>query len=198
MKKILFTDIDDCFISTANKFNNEEVLTIAATDIDGNARSFISKKQLALLDLFVTSGVEIIPVTGRSYSTLMRLTVGSLLNSWKVVSHGAMIVKSNGDYCEQWLEYLNSNFPLENWSETLSRFNQVLNYSIRHLGVSAKSYIVSEQGVDCYICIKCVEGIDYTNVFDAILGHSELDLDDFKIHRNGRNVALLPLMQESS
>ncbi len=192
MKKVLFTDIDDCFMSTVKKFREDEILITAATDAEGKARSFISEKQLALLEIFVNGGVELVPVTGRSYSTLMRVTLDSLLKSWKIVSHGAMIVKPNGDYCEQWLEYLHSNFLLEDWSEKLSYFNQVLSSSIRDLGLSARSYVVSEQGVDCYICIKCVEGTNYSNAFDAILRHSDLDLDEIKIHRNGRNLALLP------
>ena len=44
MKTILFTDIDDCLIATEKKHPPGTTLAVAALDIDGNPRSFISPK----------------------------------------------------------------------------------------------------------------------------------------------------------
>ncbi|WP_045462414.1 HAD family hydrolase [Vibrio hyugaensis] len=192
MKTILFTDIDDCFIATKKKFLRNERLSIASLDILGNARSYMSDKQKALLELFIRGGTTIIPVTGRSYCTLQRIQVGSLLNSWKIVSHGALIVEPSGDKCQAWLDYLDEEFPLTMWFDKMKKINESVNELIKSQGVEAKSYIVSEGDFACYICVKCTEGVDYQSIFDSILLEAHIDVGSMKIHINGRNMALLP------
>lgn len=189
---LLFTDIDDCFMATRRKFANNTPLTVASLDIHGEPRSYISDKQQALLDIFSKSSATIIPVTGRSHRTLQRIQVDALLNSWKVVSHGALIIEPNGEKSQEWLDYLNHEFPLSSWSKKLAILNHQISDVLHAQQHQAKCHIVSEDDLDCYVCIKCSEDIDYQQVFDSVLSASCLVLDEIKIHINGRNMALLP------
>ena len=189
---LLFTDIDDCFMATRRKFADDTPLTVASLDVHGEPRSYISDKQQTLLDIFSNSGARIIPVTGRSYRTLQRIQVDALLNSWKVVSHGALIIEPDGEKSKEWLDYLNHQFPLSSWSKKLATMNHQISDILNSQQHQAKCHIVSEDDLDCYVCIKCSEEIDYQRVFDSVLSASCLDLDEIKIHINGRNMALLP------
>ncbi|OSP14089.1 hypothetical protein B7489_05375 [Vibrio alginolyticus] len=192
MRTVLFTDIDDCFMATKRKFSESDSLSIASLDIDGQARSFMSEKQRTLLELFIDTRSTIIPVTGRSYNTLKRVQVSSLFKSWMVVSHGALIIEPNGKKCNAWVEHIKNKFPLGLWSDKLNLINEELKEFILSKGVNAQSYIVSEDDIDCYVCVKCTEGIDYDFIFDSILSQISIDLNDIKIHINGRNMALFP------
>ncbi|MCF7477382.1 hypothetical protein L3V32_11875 [Vibrio sp. J2-4] len=192
MHTVLFTDIDDCFMATKRKFSESDNLSIASLDIDGQARSFMSEKQRTLLELFIDTRATIIPVTGRSYNTLQRVQVSSLFKSWMVVSHGALIIEPTGKKCQDWVEHINNKFPLGIWSDKLKLINEELKKIISSKGFNAKSYIVSEDEIDCYVCVKCTEVIDYKFIFESIISQSSIDLNDMKIHINDRNMALLP------
>ncbi|MFW7523725.1 HAD family hydrolase [Vibrio ostreicida] len=192
MKTTLFTDIDDCLIATEKKHPQGTALDVAALDIDGNPRSFVSPKQKALLNIFSKSNSNIIPVTGRSLDTLNRVNITALFNSWKVVSHGALIIDVDGNIDSGWMKHQRDEFSLPCWSELLNDLNHRINQLIESAGLAAASYVVSEGDVDCYICIKCQENTDYNSVFDQacdLLTSVDMQL---KIHINGRNMALLP------
>ncbi|CAM3249571.1 HAD family hydrolase [Vibrio neptunius] len=192
MKTILFTDIDDCLIATEKKHPPGTTLAVAALDIDGNPRSFISPKQKALLDIFSRSNSNIIPVTGRSLETLNRVNLAELFNSWKIVSHGALIVDADGNIDKEWMKYQCDEFSLSCWSTSLHDLSRCINELIESAEFSAASYVVSEGELDCYICIKCQEGTDYDLVFDQVSSLLESIELQLKIHVNGRNMALLP------
>ncbi|GLT19692.1 hypothetical protein GCM10007938_34750 [Vibrio zhanjiangensis] len=192
MKTLLFTDIDDCFVATKKKFLDNENIIIASIDINGNPRSYMSDKQKALLEIFVKADTTIIPVTGRSYDALHRIQVVSLLRSWKIVSHGALIVEPSGKKCRAWLDYLDGEFPLKEWADKLRLVNESINKCIKSNKFEAISYILYEDDLACYICIKCKEGICSQPIFESITSELSILLDGMKIHVNGRNMALLP------
>ncbi|MDD1792315.1 HAD hydrolase family protein [Enterovibrio sp. ZSDZ42] len=192
MNIVVFTDLDDCFLSTKRKFHKDTPLTTAAFDANGNPRSFASNKQLQMLNILSASGAEIIPVTGRSHDVFNRVSLDILSKSWKVVSHGAYILDANGNADKHWLEHQSACYDLDGTALEIKHLNDVISTLIYESSFPARSYIVSEEGILCYLCVKCEEDTNYSEIFSHIIKLVSSSAVDFRLHVNGRNLALLP------
>lgn len=97
---VIFTDLDDSLFQTRRKSDHPH-LTPVAYGLDGREISFQTPQQRALVELF--GPATMIPVTGRSAEALSRAS-GLTWTSYRVVSHGALILDESGRALPSWLD----------------------------------------------------------------------------------------------
>ncbi|HET8700723.1 MAG TPA: hypothetical protein VFL97_03545 [Nitrococcus sp.] len=177
----VFTDLDDTLFQTRGKCGDGTVHE-AAYGKEGQALSFHTEEQIALLALFGTA--TLIPVTGRNLDALSR--VRSIHFPWvKITSHGAVVLGADKRLLPSWEQVLEAELPA--WS---ARFEETLAHArdrIKSERLSLRAKIVYDQDIPVYVSIK--------GATDAIANMAEAFRPLWRqgvIHCNGHNMALLP------
>lgn len=184
MSTYILSDLDDTLFSSARTHGMQcAQWSIASYSKAGKPICFYSPQQEALVHHIQRMGM-LIPVTGRSSESLKRV-VGLKLSSYRIVSHGAMILDAEGKVFQPWLKDLNVDF--EFWSHKLKQTEMYLyDYAKKH-GLELRIQQVQEDQLPTYLSVKGEE---------AILSRlSEVFAEDWKdgmIHHNHRNLAYLP------
>ena len=177
----VFSDLDDTLIQTAGKLPDGVKSEVAAYDRNGDSLSYFSSHQKVLLNLFARAGATIIPVTGRTKEALER--VNYLFKSYSAVSHGAAVLKPDSSVCEYWLELIRQE--KKDWPQALERVNELMQRSIRKSNLDAQTRVIIDQGIHAYVSVKGTKGA--LDALESIGRDTSL-----RLHRNGRNLALLP------
>ncbi|MDO4263491.1 MAG: hypothetical protein Q4C67_04765 [Deinococcus sp.] len=99
---IAFADLDDTVFQTLRKLPgvNPAALTPATVNTAGEAHSFMTPAQVALLDLLTAGQVTVIPVTGRDAAAFARVQLP--FASWRVLDHGLTILDAAGRADTDW------------------------------------------------------------------------------------------------
>jgi hypothetical protein len=177
----VFTDLDDTLFQTRSKCGDGPVHE-AAYDKEGQALSYHTEEQLALLSLF--GQTTLIPVTGRNLAALGR--VRSVSFSWvRITSHGALVLGPDERLLPSWERVLNAEMP--KWSVCLSEALAHARDRIKLEGLSLRAKLIHDQDIPVYVSIKGES---------AQVQHMARTLEPLwregVIHRNGHNMALLP------
>ena len=181
-KIVVFTDLDDTLIQTKRKLPQGALTTLGATDRDNNPLSFFTQSQSILLDMFVNSGASIIPITGRNTDALNRVEYN--FQSFRSVSHGAVVLKDNNTVCQNWLNEIEP--LLQDWPNHLEACNKEIEDIIKAHQLDARTRVIIDMDIPAYISVK-------GNEHDlAIIKQHNLLGQAFNRHENGRNHALLP------
>jgi HAD superfamily hydrolase (TIGR01484 family) len=102
---VAFSDLDDTLFQTRRKLPpGIGGLTPATLGRDGQPHSFSTPAQSALLAHFASSGVTVIPVTGRDPAAMARVTLP--FTSWRVLDHGLTMLRPDGGVDPDWREYV--------------------------------------------------------------------------------------------
>ena len=181
-KIVIFTDLDDTLIQTKGKLPDKANISLGATDRSGAPLSFFTQSQKLMLDLFAQNQATIIPVTGRNTDALNRVEYD--FSSFRVVSHGAVVLKDNDQVCENWLAEIEP--LLQHWPDLLTRSNLEINRIIKQHDLDARSRVIIDKDIPAYISVK-----GEAQALQTIKQHNPLD-EQFSRHENGRNHALLP------
>ena len=182
MVPVVFTDLDDTLIQTKRKLPEHALTTLGATDREGKALSFFTQSQRMMLDMFAQNGAEIVPVTGRNTDALNRVQYE--FQSFRAVSHGAVVLKDNDTLCEDWLGEIEPQ--LQDWPELLEHCNLEINRIIQSHKLDARTRVIIDKDIPAYISVK-----GQTQDLETIKQHNPLEAK-FNRHENGRNHALLP------
>ncbi|ULH17304.1 hypothetical protein MF271_18290 (plasmid) [Deinococcus sp. KNUC1210] len=99
---VAFADLDDTLFQTLRKLPgaDRETLQPATVDTRGEAHSYCTPAQWALIQHLTLSGATIIPVTGRDQAAFGRVTLP--FPSWRVLDHGLTILTPQGEPEPQW------------------------------------------------------------------------------------------------
>lgn len=181
-KIAIFTDLDDTLIQTRRKLPENAYTTLGATDRAGKSLSFFTQSQKMMLDMFAQNGAEIVPVTGRNSDALNRVRYE--FQSYRAVSHGAVVLKDNDTVCENWLNEIEPH--LLDWPELLESCNLEIHRIIQSHKLDARTRVIIDKGVPAYISVK-----GQSQDLETIKQHNPLEAK-FNRHENGRNHALLP------
>ena len=186
---IVFTDLDDSLFQTRRKCSGEGI-SPAAYSQRGEPISFHTPQQRGLLTLL--SSACLIPVTGRSSAALTRVT-SVTWSSYRVVSHGAMILDLSGAPLKSWLDLIEDE--IVSWSPRLRRAHEYVERWV------ARWSAAQELPITDPIRIKMTRENDL-EVYLSIKGPREALLElksslselwsGGTIHHNDRNMALLP------
>lgn len=177
----VFTDLDDTLFQTRGKCGDGPVHE-AAYGKEGQALSFHTEEQLALLGLF--GRATLIPVTGRNLAALSR--VHSIQFPWvRITSHGALVLGADKRLLPSWARVLEAEMPA--WSARFEEAVARAHERIQSARLSLRAKVIYDQNIPVYVSIKgeCDEIANMAEAFKPLW-------QDGTIHRNGHNMALLP------
>ena len=177
----LFVDLDDSLLQTRDKCRHLPLLG-AALDRSGVPLSFHTPQQIALLDLF--RDATLIPVTGRNLDALRRV-VSPPFSSYRITSHGALVLGPDEQPLGAWRAALEGQLPL--WSERLTAISGLAHRQIRRRGLGLRARIIEDLGFPVYLSVKGPPK-ELERLADDLAPEWTTGI----VHRNDHNLALLP------
>jgi hypothetical protein len=184
---IVFTDLDDTLFQTVEKtrrWAGAAPLHPAAVDRAGKPLSFQAPAQQALLGLL--RGATRIPVTGRNDEALARVT-SPHFDSYLITGHGAMVRGPGGASLADWNVRVGPR--AEAAAPVLARLAAELT---RDLVRGARARIIEDGGLPAYVSVKAEQPFLLPADHKLRRLCNEHGAEGWALHRNGRNVALLP------
>jgi len=184
MSLIVFTDLDDTLFSSPRNCVGDKS-NVATLSIDGKSYSFFSKKQKAFIDNL--NAMNIIPVTGRRSDSLKRVKI--YFKSYKIVSHGALILDEKDKIIPEWDVSQNEFIKRGNWVEIMKYVHSLADEIAFRKNLNLRIRLIFDLRIPCYVCIKGSE--EYILRFKDELKSCCSDMN-LSIHINSRNMAILP------
>jgi hydroxymethylpyrimidine pyrophosphatase-like HAD family hydrolase len=182
MRAIVLVDLDDTLFQTRRKCPPdvpEAALTVLGFGRDGGPLGFATPRQGAFLAWLGESAL-VVPVTGRSHDALTRVRIAYKA---AVCAHGGVILDEESGVDPGWAAEIAARAAPH--KATLASLAE----SARGSRVTAR--ILAEGGTDLYLLLKDPEGDE--TLLDPLLDRvAPLVPDDWTIHRNGNNAALMP------
>ncbi|WP_237386252.1 hypothetical protein [Xenorhabdus sp. Sc-CR9] len=201
IKPVFLTDLDDTLFQSRRKLKNildASLLRVGALDRKSSPHSYMTEEQFMLVDWLLTHA-EVIPVTARNTEQFGRVQLP--FNSWRIVSHGAVILTPEGLVDECWQSHMLAELmPYRDQLRTLEELSERL---IAFHGIDARVRIDYEYGdVPVFLIIKHQnhDRLDELNVLaEALIQENDFHRDQnvhiqesFYIHHNNNNLTLLP------
>lgn len=185
MSVYCFVDLDDTLLQTEGKCPPGERREPAAFDRQGRPSSFMTAAQMVLVERML-GRAELVPTTGRTLEALRRVRLP--FDSYRITHHGAVITDRHEAADEEWAARVHP--ALVGRKSQLEEAAAAALRAARRLAIPARARVIDEGGVPTYVSIK--------GECDAAVARlaGELDLGalgpGLRVHRNGRNMALLP------
>ncbi|HEY6530279.1 MAG TPA: hypothetical protein VIZ65_16450 [Cellvibrionaceae bacterium] len=196
MKKILFIDLDDTLFQTRAKCADTDDLAPAAFLRDGSANSFSNARQRAWLEL-VGRETTLIPTTARDLDSFARVNIP--FSSYVILNFGGLVQKPDGTLDEYWHELMAADMAKARTGlEDVIRL--IDEYCIRE-GLPNRGRLMNDAGIGFFSLLKDPEknlarlGEIEQAVLIPWLAH---DGDEYVLHSNGNNLALLPKTLDKS
>jgi hydroxymethylpyrimidine pyrophosphatase-like HAD family hydrolase len=204
IKPYALMDLDDTLFQTQRKIDTwdlpatePESLVCATVNKQDEPLSFMSQRQATFFNWLLAS-TELIVVTARDRSEIKRVKLP--FDSWQVLTHGAIILTSEGALLSSWQQHMYSQLaPLQD------KLNQLSELFASH-SQSEQSHLVFTPHIDnfnndsvdkeltIYLAIKHAQK-DHQALVDLAKKLPTLirDFDqDFYVHVNANNLAILP------
>lgn len=195
-KPVVLSDLDDTLFQTRRKMVNElavEPFRTGALDRSLAPRSFMTEEQSMLVD-WLLEQAELIPVTARGTEEISRVQIP--FRSWAITTHGAVILTPAGTPDEAWKAHMLRE--LAPYKERLFSMQRTITDMMAARGINAWARLNFEyDGEPVYLVMKHRDSTRLAELY-AIADEIEtlFTTHDFYIHRNGNNVAWLPLPVE--
>ena len=190
MKKFLFVDLDDTLFQTPGKCAQEQDLRPAAYLKDGAACSFTTSRQRALFELMHRE-MTLIPATARNRDAFSRVDLP--FSSYCIINYGGVILVPGGAIDTVWLETMQAE--MEHALAGLKEAMQVIDTYSESAGLAGRARLIEDCSTPFYVVLKDpdkqaerLEQVEREAVAPWITTAGE----DFFIHRNGNNLAVLP------
>jgi hydroxymethylpyrimidine pyrophosphatase-like HAD family hydrolase len=190
-KPIAFSDLDDSLFQTPRKFDGEYALdecTPAALDRDMVAASFMNPKQVNLVN-WLNETTELIPVTARGTEQLSRVQIN--FTSWKVTTHGAVILDANNQVNEEWKSQIIGKLNV--YQNLLLETKKKADLLIHSMGVDVTCRIITEYDLGVYLVMKHKDSLklhELYSVNERLSRHTSTG--GFYQHKNSNNIAWIP------
>lgn len=189
---LVLTDLDDTLFQTLRKVPKEvdpESLTPASWLNDGSVSGYMTPLQ-SLFHQWLSLG-ELVPVTARNRLVMERTFLKGCGRA--ICSHGGLILDEEGRPDRGWTEHLASLDAAS--AVTASEAYALVRSVLEPHGDLFRHWMVSEEGLDLYVTVKQNREVDGDPV--AMLHQVGLEASaslpgDWKLHRNGNNVAFMP------
>ena len=203
IKPYALMDLDDTLFQTQRKIDawelsttEPEKLVCASINKQGEPLSFMSQRQAAFFNWLLVS-TELIAVTARDRQEIKRVKLP--FNSWQVLTHGAIILRSDGELLSTWQQHMyNALAPLQDTLNQLvelvdsnSKESASINNNLK-LTSHKDTFINSELTI--YLAIKHRQK-DHQALAELATQLPTLipDFDKhFYVHVNANNLAILP------
>jgi hydroxymethylpyrimidine pyrophosphatase-like HAD family hydrolase len=125
-----------------------------------------------------------IPVTGRRTESLSRIQVS--FNSYKITSHGAIILNSDNVLHPSWRLVLDEEEP--QWCDRMLRLKSEVEQYVKQYGLELRVRVISDMGYACYVCVKG----EPSHLQKLQAGVGAINSEGFNVHYNDRNLAYMP------
>lgn len=187
MTFILFADLDDTLMQTREKCPADADVLPVAYDKEGLPLSYITQEQRTFFEM--ANGGLVIPVTGRNHDAVKRVDLP--FTSYKVISHGAVILDEKDIPLLSWMERISGE--IEVWRDFLERMNAMIQDRILRDGLKLRSRVIYDYDVPAYISVKA-DDKSFNAHFDSLADIFDgfLKKEGGRVHVNGRNAALMP------
>lgn len=184
MRAIALVDLDDTLFQTLRKCPPDiarEALAPVGYARDGTPLSYATPRQQSLI-AWLSETSWLVPVTARSRDALERVRIRF---EAAICAHGGMVIGEDGAPDAEWAARIAREAAphqpvLETLAEAVRREDRAL--SVR---------ILAEDGPGLYLLVKHL-GWDEEALGRAVDNVRALVPDDWTIHLNGNNVALMP------
>lgn len=184
---VVFTDLDDTLFQTedkARRWAGREPLRCAATDRAGAPLSFHAPAQLAMLHLL--RDATLIPVTGRNDVALARVT-SPVFTSYTITGHGAVVRAPGRREIAAWMDAVR---PRANAMQ--APFADLEAHLLTAVEDGARVRVIRDAALPAYLSIKASHAGALPSDETLRQACAAAGVADWTLHRNGRNVALLP------
>ncbi len=190
MKKFLFVDLDDTLFQTPGKCADEVDLHPAAYLKDGSVCSFTTPRQRAFFAL-MDREMTLIPATARNRDALSRVDLA--FSSYAIIDYGGVVLEPGGALDAVWIETMRVDMAraLDGLKEAIELIDE---YSAR-VGLKGGARLIEDYATPFYIVVKDpdkqaerLERIEREALAPWIASAGQ----DFYLHRNGNNLAVLP------
>lgn len=181
MAIVFFSDIDDTLIQ--RKKNYQPPIS-SDVELPTVSSSYSTPAQQSLINL--CNEQVFIPVTGRNKAAIDRLSI--MMNSFKVIDHGAIILNENDEIDPDWQKILLKES--DSWQHILADYAARIIQFIKDKSLALRCKLISDFGFACYVSIK--GSYDELLKLSAITDQFSVLADNARVHLNGSNMALLP------
>lgn len=209
-KPYTLMDLDDTLFQTQRKIDawnipttESENLVCATVNKKGEPLSFMSQRQATFFNWLLAS-TDLIVVTARDRSEIKRVKLP--FDSWQVLTHGAVILTSDGELLSDWQQHMYDTLaPIQ---DKLNQLTELIGNHSDNTKVSSNNLVLtphidsfkngSDDGSDneltIYLAIKHAQK-DHQILADLAKQLPVLipDFDEhFYVHVNANNLAILP------
>ncbi|MDC9589277.1 hypothetical protein PSI23_08060 [Xenorhabdus sp. XENO-10] len=199
IKPVFLTDLDDTLFQSRRKLkeiSDTSTFRVGALDRKNSPHSYMTEEQSMLVD-WLLACAEVIPVTARNTEQLSRVQIP--FSSWRIASHGAVILTPEGSVDEYWQSHVLSE--LMSYRDKLCELEHLSHCLIASYGMDAWARIDYEYGdMPVFLIIKHrnQDRLNELNILAEALAqenklHQCFDLHkNFYFHQNNNNLTVLP------
>ncbi|MDC9582676.1 hypothetical protein PSI15_14060 [Xenorhabdus sp. PR6a] len=195
IKPVFLTDLDDTLFQSRRKLAGTadislSSLRVSALDRKSSPHSYMTEKQSMLVD-WLLAHAEVIPVTARNTEQLNRVQIP--FRSWRIVSHGAVILTPEGSVDEHWQAHMLSE--LMSYRDQLGELAHLSHRLIASYGMEAWARLDDEYGdVPVFLIIKHRhhDRLNELNRLVQAFAQENHFQQNFYFHQNNNNLTVLP------
>ena len=196
MKKFLFADLDDTLFQSLEKCAAGAALHPAAFLKDGAPISFTTPAQRAFLE-FARDGMTMIPATARNLNAFSRVDLP--FASYAVLDYGGIVLRPDRSVDEAWLERMRG--AMHAALPGLRELATLIDAYAERTGNGCRARLIEDMDTPFYLVIKDPGKVAANLVpieRDVVQPWIDDGHADYFIHRNGNNLAILPVALNKS
>jgi hydroxymethylpyrimidine pyrophosphatase-like HAD family hydrolase len=190
LKKFLFVDLDDTLFQTPDKCLQNDDLRLAASLKNGLPCSFTTSRQRAFFAL-MNREMTLIPATARNRDALRRVELPFC--SYSIIDYGGVVLEPGGEVDAFWLATM--RVDMARALSGLQAVMQIIDAYSNKAGFAGRARLIEDCSIPFYVVVKDpeknaerLERVEREAVAPWLASAG----DDFIIHRNGNNLAVLP------
>jgi hydroxymethylpyrimidine pyrophosphatase-like HAD family hydrolase len=193
LKKFLFADLDDTLFQTLEKcagLGPLESLEPAAYYSNGSICSYTTPAQRAFFAL-VSEGMTVIPTTARSLDAFSRVNLG--FSSYAILNFGGIILQPDGAIDQDWQVRMDD--LMQTALPGLQEIAAHIEDWCAQTGYGGRPRLVEDAGTPFFVVVKDPDkvALNLERVErEVVLPWLADDGNDYCVHRNGNNLAILP------
>ncbi|SFD90265.1 hypothetical protein [Massilia yuzhufengensis] len=190
LKKFLFADLDDTLFQTFEKCRGSDALEPAAYYKDGSICSYTTQAQRAFLS-FVQDGMTVIPTTARDLDGLRRVHLP--FSSYAIINYGGVVLHPDGSADRPWLDGMRTAMhgALPGLQELARHIDDYGNRT----GYGGRARMIEDFATPFFLVVKDPDKVHArlaTVETEVVLPWIAARNQDYAVHRNGNNLAILP------
>lgn len=182
---LILVDLDDTLFQTHRRRTPLPTDRIATFDKSGEPLSFMSNKQQNMTDWLFANG-DVIAITARSVEGLKRVQIQ--FQHGAVCDHGGAVLQANGELDLEFHAIQQQN--LAHLQQRMDDLILELNQLAQNFG-AVRTWIAKENDLNLYVVLK-QQAPEPVFLADLIKQLPASLYDDFYLHLNGNNLAIIP------